>query len=235
WRGLHHRSRSTPSVTANEKVPAAANDRDSERNQRHRSAPAARFAWEKRLRRDKTVTWAVRATGLLIATYANKDGSHARPGVPLLMADMCLKERAVRNHLAELVRLGYLIKTSNFTPAEQRAGKLATVYQLGLPVPGNRTVDGSEGASEDAEGCIGKGASECTPPDQVSPDHLQSTIPQGKPAGSPQGGDRDDDQDEPWGDEEWTDHLAAEEGPAGFQWPSWQAMKAAEDWAGILE
>lgn len=151
------------------------------------SQAMGRFVWEKRLRAAKDISWSARATGLLLATYANRDGSNVRPGVPRLMKDTGLKERALRNHLAELRNAGYIVETSNWTAAEQRAQKLATVYQLAVPVAAKRGLTVAKGASGYQEGCIsvpGKGASDCTPPDQVSPDHSQSTIPRDKLAGS---------------------------------------------------
>jgi hypothetical protein len=134
------------------------------------------------------VSWSAKSTGLLLASYANRDGTSIRPGLKLLMANTGRKKRAIQNNITELMETGFLIQTSNWTPAEQKAGKLANEYRLGLPSPGKPASDGVKGASGGDEGCTSKGASECTPPDQVSPDHLQSTIPRDKLAGAPHGG-----------------------------------------------
>jgi hypothetical protein len=68
---------------------------------------AGRFEWERIMRRCqmKPLT---KYVGLVLAHYANNDGTNAFPSVAKLARVTCLSERSVRNALTELRALGLI-------------------------------------------------------------------------------------------------------------------------------
>jgi hypothetical protein len=73
------------------------------------TAPAAgRFQWERELRDDPDLLPSTKLVALVLATYANRDGSHVRPGRARLAAATGLSERSVSDHLGALHVAGWI-------------------------------------------------------------------------------------------------------------------------------
>lgn len=70
--------------------------------------PCNRFDWERLLRRAQAVSPEAQGTGLILATYADPDGSRVRPGVVRLALVRRRSQATVKRHLRELVDLGLL-------------------------------------------------------------------------------------------------------------------------------
>jgi Helix-turn-helix domain len=91
-------------------------------------ATAGRFAWERALL-DSWLPPMTRLTGLALATFANRDGSNARPGEARLAQATGLSTRRVRDHMTELRGYGWIVRVS-------RGGsrtKTTDGYQLTIP------------------------------------------------------------------------------------------------------
>lgn len=88
-----------------------------------------RFTWERALRR--LVLGRSKFVGLMLATYADRDGDNAHPGVDRLAADCECDERTIRRHLTRLAELGLIRRTFEGSSAGRR--RLADCYQLTMP------------------------------------------------------------------------------------------------------
>jgi DNA-binding transcriptional ArsR family regulator len=99
--------------------------------------PVDRFAWERALRR-LTLSKDTRYVALVLATYADRDGSNAHPGQDVLAADCEVTDRTVRRHLARLLELGLIVRTFSGSTAGRR--QLADVWQLTLPPDPARSI-----------------------------------------------------------------------------------------------
>lgn len=108
-----------------------------------------RFEWERSIRRLR-LGHSTKGVALMLATYSDKSGTNAHPGVERLAADLEVDERTVRRHLTRLVDLKLLTKTFEGSSAGRR--RLADCYALMLPHdvmaigltddPATRTPDG---------------------------------------------------------------------------------------------
>ncbi len=121
-----------------------------------------RFDYERRLRADTAVPWRVRAFGLLLATYMDRDGGNCRPGLPLLMELLgedgkAASKRTVLRYYDELRRAGYLVVVE--APAPRRPA----VYAAAAPTP--------TGVTQVAPDELATGATQVTP---VDPNGCQS-------------------------------------------------------------
>lgn len=92
-------------------------------------APVDRFAWERTLRR--LTLGRTKFVALMLATYADRDGDNAHPGVDRLAADCEADERTIRRHLTRLLELGLIERTFSGSQAGRR--RLADCYRLTLP------------------------------------------------------------------------------------------------------
>lgn len=91
-------------------------------------APARRFEWERVVRR-VNMHATTKYLALVLATYADQDGSRIRPGVERLGRVMCTSEKTVKRHLATLRSDGLIerVKQGN------RWTHQADEYRLTLP------------------------------------------------------------------------------------------------------
>lgn len=96
--------------------------------------PHARFRWEQGLRASPLRSTA-KLVGFVLATYADSDGSSARPGVQQLAVSTSLSDRAVRAGLQELRDAGLIERTVRGSNLGRRA--VADVYRLTLPDAGS--------------------------------------------------------------------------------------------------
>ncbi|MFI9507548.1 hypothetical protein [Nocardia sp. NPDC052566] len=90
--------------------------------------PVDRFEWERLVRRiemDKTAKY----LGLMLATYAERDGTRVRPGVERLALVTCMSEPTVKRALSALRALGLIERTRR---GNRHAG-LADEYRLTVP------------------------------------------------------------------------------------------------------
>jgi len=94
--------------------------------------PIGRYEWERLVRRAQ-LPKPVKLLALVLATYADPDGSRVRPGLPVLASVTGDSERNVRRILAHLVDdLGLLRQLAR---GGGRGGKgRASVYRLTIPV-----------------------------------------------------------------------------------------------------
>lgn len=90
--------------------------------------PIGRFQWEQFILRLKLPDH-LRLTALMLATWANRDGSQVRPGRLRLATYRDLSEKQVGRHVTELRRLGLL----EITEKGNQYGFRTTVYRLTLP------------------------------------------------------------------------------------------------------
>lgn len=91
---------------------------------------AGRFEWERVIRRCQ-VPQPVKLIALMLATYADPDGSRVRPGPVVLAAVTGQSERSVKRHLGDLRKLGLLTVTRR---GGGRGGQgRTTEYQLSIP------------------------------------------------------------------------------------------------------
>lgn len=104
-----------------------------------RQYPVRRFEWERILRRlvvgttERTITWDLKGFGLLLATYADLDGSHVRPGPLALAAATGLSARTMRRWMTALAdQYGLLILVRRGGGRGKR-GRVSE-YRLALPV-----------------------------------------------------------------------------------------------------
>jgi DNA-binding HxlR family transcriptional regulator len=87
--------------------------------------PVDRFDWERIIRRMDMPSGA-KYLALMLATYADQDGTRVHPGVELLARVMCVSEKTVDRSLKVLRELGLvtLVKKGN------RHAKQADEYRL---------------------------------------------------------------------------------------------------------
>lgn len=114
----------------------------SENNGHAPPAPMDRFDWE-RVVRSMEMPSGPKYLALMMATYADQDGSRVHPGVDLLARDMAVSEKTVDRSLKTLRELGLvtLVKKGN------RHAKHADEYRLTAPaVFLDRMVDTGESA-----------------------------------------------------------------------------------------
>jgi Helix-turn-helix domain len=93
-------------------------------------APVKRFEWERIIRRVR-MTPSVKLVALVLATYANRDGGSAHPGVAHLVNVTGLGKRTVIRALEELRNIGLIERTFAGSHAGRRG--LADVYRLSRP------------------------------------------------------------------------------------------------------
>lgn len=91
--------------------------------------PVDRFTWERALRR--LVLGRTKFVALMLATYADRCGDNAHPGVDRLAADCECDERTIRRHLTKLAGLGLIERTFEGSSAGRR--RLADCYRLTMP------------------------------------------------------------------------------------------------------
>lgn len=92
--------------------------------------PIDRFSWERSVRR-LALGRTSKLVGLMLATYADRDGDNAHPGVDRLSADCESDERTIRRHLTRLAELGLIERTFEGSSAGRR--RLADCYRLTMP------------------------------------------------------------------------------------------------------
>lgn len=121
-------------------------------------ADSIRYAWRRAVVRDYRLTEADRRVLLELESYADPDGTNARPGVDRIAShlrtaeDKGLSEKTVRRGLARGRELGYLEQTAKARRAGDRW--LAAVYRLTMPLsdaagsPDTQMSDGLDGAAE---------------------------------------------------------------------------------------
>ncbi|MHA7284834.1 helix-turn-helix domain-containing protein [Arthrobacter sp. MDT3-44] len=96
--------------------------------------PTGRFEWERIVRRLIVKPPSIKMVGLLMATYANKDGSSVRPGQARLAAVMGASISTVDRGQRELERLGFLelVRRGHSLGRGSQRG-YASEYRLTLP------------------------------------------------------------------------------------------------------
>ena len=147
--------------------------------------PAGRFTWEKALR-SASLSKRAATTGYALATWADSDGTHARPGVQNLMDATRSSKRTVLRALAELQADGYLDQIRRGRAYGRGGGGFASEYRLTLPAEsllpsypqGVPEVDQNKVPTESnkvptatEQGAIGaeQGVTGGTPPDHLTP------------------------------------------------------------------
>jgi hypothetical protein len=101
-------------------------------DQRHE--PKLRDTWERCLRADPRITGSTLCVLLLVATYGNRDGTRARPGVPQLVEDTGWSDSTVTRAFKIGRETGYLREVVR----GHRLGDgtvVASEYALNLPFP----------------------------------------------------------------------------------------------------
>ena len=101
----------------------------------HEHAVAGRFAWERALLQSGLPPM-TRLVGLALATYANRDGTNARPGEDRLASACGLSPRRVREHMGALRDAGYVVRVG-------RGGsrtRTTDTYRLTLCTADHRTA-----------------------------------------------------------------------------------------------
>lgn len=93
--------------------------------------PIGRFEWEQSLRM-LAVPWPTKSLGLLLATYADKNGTNIHPGEEHLARVTGLTVRSVRMHLAALRERYYLLERTDRGSAGGRRA-VADDYRLVMP------------------------------------------------------------------------------------------------------
>lgn len=93
---------------------------------------AARFEWERALRADRTLKERPHHVALVLATYADADGTNVRPKVKTVARDARMPESTTRAHLKTLRDLGWLrrVKRGSFGGTADAAD----VHELTVPV-----------------------------------------------------------------------------------------------------
>lgn len=91
--------------------------------------PLDRFEWERIIRRLE-IPGSVKYLALMLATYADPDGSRVHPGVERLALVMGVTDRTVKRSLSSLRDFGLLEKVRH---GNRHAG-LADEYRLTIPV-----------------------------------------------------------------------------------------------------
>jgi hypothetical protein len=115
--------------------------------------PAARFEWERQIKRMTNVPTHVKQFAVFVGTYSTATtGRDVRPGLTLLADDIGLSRRQVIRNLHELQRLGLLELLSDGSttgrPREGRRG-MASVYRLTLPIDASTRYSYRADARED--------------------------------------------------------------------------------------
>ncbi|MRH86034.1 hypothetical protein GFY24_00895 [Nocardia sp. SYP-A9097] len=90
--------------------------------------PVGRFDWERWIKR-LPLTPKDKFMALMLATYADEDGSRVFPGTKELMAVMCLSSPTVKRQLSTLRELGLIELVSR----ANRYQGLADEYRLTVP------------------------------------------------------------------------------------------------------
>lgn len=102
--------------------------------------PVPRYQWE-RLLKASSAPPMTRLVGLMLATYTNKDGTKAHPGIERLVRDCGVgNEKTIRRHLLALVDLGLIHRVFHGSAAGRRAW--ADEYVLTAPT-GAETLSGA--------------------------------------------------------------------------------------------
>jgi predicted ArsR family transcriptional regulator len=101
--------------------------------------PRTRYQWERAIRCMEILPPARKLVALVLATYANNDGTNARPGEGRLAQNCGISERAVRGHLAALRDLGLIVRTFQGSSAGRQ--KLADSYDLNMPSDSTRAPE----------------------------------------------------------------------------------------------
>jgi hypothetical protein len=96
--------------------------------------PLDTFAWQRKIARAE-LPLTTKSIAMLLAYFANADGSRVRPGERLLAAITGLTERAVRRHLALLRELCLIERVEHGNSAGR-----ADVYQLTVPAGAIDTI-----------------------------------------------------------------------------------------------
>jgi hypothetical protein len=91
---------------------------------------AGRFGWERVILRADVSTKAT-AVALVLATYANRDGENAHPGLDRLAAGCKMPESTTRRYVKELVDAGLIEQTARGNGSGHH--RRATCYRLTLP------------------------------------------------------------------------------------------------------
>ncbi len=108
--------------------------------------PCRKGEWEKRFR-SAPLPAITKAVGFIVATYADGDGTSARPGNALLVDDLGLSRRAISSHLTTLRESGWLLLVRNGSNLGRQAK--VSEYRLSRPIAG-------------ADPQVGSGAPPCT-------------------------------------------------------------------------
>ena len=88
-----------------------------------------RFGWERVIRRVQMHTTA-KGIALILASYADSDGSRIRPGIQRMARVSCTSEKTVRRHVKFLCDAGFLVRTKH---GNRWIGEV-NEYQLTIPV-----------------------------------------------------------------------------------------------------
>lgn len=91
--------------------------------------PVPRFEWERVIRR-ADLPLGTKGVALLMATWADEDGTNVRPGEERLARVAGINARNTRKHVTKLRSLGLLVLVSR----ADRFRKLADVHRLSVPV-----------------------------------------------------------------------------------------------------
>jgi hypothetical protein len=91
-----------------------------------------RFDWERVIRGRLQPRYY--AVALMLATFANRNGTNAHPGEMLMARALRVSTRTVRHALGQLDAHGWITRTHQGGKAGSRRG-LADVYRLSLPAP----------------------------------------------------------------------------------------------------
>jgi DNA-binding transcriptional ArsR family regulator len=101
--------------------------------------------WLRAVRRTK-MPLPRKGLALALATYANRDGTNAHPGVARLAADCGINEQSVRRHLKALRDAGLIVRT--FRASTTGKKNMADSYDLTVPVQDTNHRSPVTGASE---------------------------------------------------------------------------------------
>lgn len=122
-----------------------------------------RFDWERIIRRVQ-LHHTTKGVALIMASYADGDGTRIRPGVERLARVLCASDKTVRRHVKTLCDLGFLERTKHgnrhsgevneyrLTMPADLLGRLPMIdpsemIQVSLTVMGDRQTNGGRGMS----------------------------------------------------------------------------------------
>lgn len=91
--------------------------------------PMDRFEWERIVRRVQ-MPKGTKYVAIMLATYADRDGTRVRPGVEGLALVMCVSEPTVKRGMSDLRKLGFI----KLTKRGNRHTHQADTYRLTVPV-----------------------------------------------------------------------------------------------------